>query len=137
VTTPAERAVIEAARAYKRLVDPHVRRRSCVASEEFDVLDKALRALDAEPPQPDLDALNAEVAEAVKIYMDNHTLARDRAHQPKDWVDVIDCDADRRAALAPNPRYALDGLGFYDHHERRRLARDEVVILLNASEKEK
>ena len=75
-------AVVEAARvqvAAQRTRGHHdVGRADVVLSRSVDALDACT--------EPDLDALNAAVAEAVEAYLVAHPLARDPKGQPDEWI---------------------------------------------------
>jgi hypothetical protein len=97
----AERAVIEAARRCST-----GRNSNRVSAGGYfnccNALDKAVDALDAAPQQPDLDALNAAVAEAVEAFQ------REFYRQPEpevseEWTAVVRAANARREAMKPKP----------------------------------
>ena len=128
MTTPAERAVLEAAKTYVHAWDAP---RTC--DTESRLLREAVHTLDAEPPQPDLDALNAAVAEAVEAYLVAHPSARDPKGQPDEWIVSLSTLLARRAALLPKPRYEALGNAWtiFDNHEQKYLLPPKVAALLN------
>jgi hypothetical protein len=113
-------AVVEAARP---LVN-HVTRYQLAAAED------AFRALDA-CTEPDLDALNAAVAEAAESMVLRwesegfHNLPS----SPENTVRLAILA--RRAAMQPKPRYEVNLLGVYDHKNLRFLQPEEIAALLN------
>ena len=113
-------AVVEAARP---LVN-HVTRYQLAAAEN------AFRALDA-CTEPDLDALNAAVAEAAESMVLRwesegfHNLPS----SPENTVRLAILA--RRAAMQPKPRYEVNLLGVYDHKNLRFLQPEEIAALLN------
>ena len=127
MTTPAERAVLEAAKTYVHAWDAP---RTC--DTESRLLREAVHTLDAEPPQPDLDALNAAVAEAVETYMVKWPHMDIKANC-NEWTTIIEACRARRAALAPKPRYEALGNAWtiFDNHEQKYLLPPKVADLLN------
>jgi hypothetical protein len=95
-------------------------------------LREAVHTLDAEPPQPDLDALNAAVAEAVETYMVKWPHMDIKANC-NEWTTIIEACRARRAALAPKPRYEALGNAWtiFDNHEQKYLLPPKVADLLN------
>jgi len=89
------------------------------------------RALDAQPTEPDLDALNAAVAEAAESMVLRwesegfHNLPS----SPENTVRLAILA--RRAAMQPKPRYEVNLLGVYDHKNLRFLQPEEIAALLN------
>ena len=134
MTTPAERAVLEAVRMHDRKaledegnLSPRLRRAALdyrAALAKNDNLNVS--------PQPDLAALDHAVAEAVEAYMERLT-----DPSTSRWKRIEDAYNARRAALAPNPRYEehCESCGIYDRQEKRRLTQKEVAALLNKAEK--
>jgi len=101
VTTPAERAVLEAVRMHDRKaleegnLSPRLRRAALdyrAALAKNDNLNVS--------PQPDLAALDHAVAEAVEAYITRGGIPR-----PDLWKRIEDAYNARRAALKPKPRY--------------------------------
>jgi hypothetical protein len=97
-------------------------------------------ALDA-CTEPDLDALNAAVAEAVRLFVDR-TLEHPPFLWAQDLIDIKDAELARREALAPKPRYTVEPnstlpvrVVVYDTKESRPLSPPEVAALLNEKEK--
>jgi hypothetical protein len=145
----AERAVVEAAKKVYEHIDPSAKHsicgefpaRECSALKE---LLNAARALDALPADaPDLDALNAAVAEAVeghaRAFPDLFTR---RNYDAPEWTTVITAHNARRAALTKKPRYEEYGqpkasttYGIFDNAAQRALPMSEVAALLNEREK--
>jgi len=134
VTTPAERAVLEAVRMHDRKaleegnLSPRLRRAALdyrAALAKNDNLNVSL--------QPDLAALDHAVAEAMEAYITRGGIPR-----PDLWKRIEVAYEARRAALAPNPRYEehCESCGIYDRQEKRRLTQKEVAALLNAHAKE-
>jgi len=119
-------AVVEAARP---LVN-HVTRYQLAAAED------AFRALDA-CTEPDLDALNAAVAEAAESMVLRwesegfHNLPS----SPENTVRLAILA--RRAAMQPKPRYEALGNAWtiFDNHEQKYLLPPKVADLLNKAKK--
>jgi uncharacterized protein with von Willebrand factor type A (vWA) domain len=126
-------AVVEAARvqvAAQRTRGHHdVGRADVVLSRSVDALDACT--------EPDLDALNAAVAEAAEEYVFVTPAALDKEFQPARWVIAIDAINARRAAMLPKPRYEALGNAWtiFDNHEQKYLLPPKVADLLNKAEK--
>jgi len=95
----------------------------------------AVRALDA-CTEPDLDALDHAVAEAVEAYITRGGIPR-----PDLWKRIEVAYEARRTALAPKPRYTVEPnstlpvrVVVYDTQESRPLTPPEVAALLNQKE---
>lgn len=86
-----------------------------------------VRALDELPDEPDLDALNAAVAEALDAWQD----ANGSQQTVDTWKRTSAALAARREALRPKERYT-SGAGFvYDNLAGHTLTPKEVAALLN------
>jgi hypothetical protein len=136
VTTLAERAVLDAVDAMEK----KGRWATGAGLNDVQRVAGAMRMLRAAPPQPDLDVLNARVAEAAVVLRDEpgwNTVSGSPLHRLWDAVDA------RRAALAPKPRYRVEQgdlvtrCSVYDSDKGRYLTADEVASRLNAQSKEK
>jgi hypothetical protein len=134
VTTTAERAVLNEVLASAK--------RHCVDSEFWRHANAYLADIKAQPPQPDLAALNAAVAEAVEVYANRHPNAFEACLAPREFKVIVDANRVRRAAMQPKPRYTVEPnstvpvrVVVYDTHESRPLSPPEVAALLNASVK--
>jgi len=136
MTTPAERAVIEAARKQEwagRVPSTTSYYVDCLVGET----NAAVRVLIAAPPQPDLDALNAAVAEAVERHAKAHADDYVPGKYPwsREWNDVADALLARREALKPKARYtANDGI-VRDTRTGEYLSTYDCADLLNEKEK--
>jgi hypothetical protein len=89
---------------------------------------------------PDLDALNAAVAEAVRVMVQKGRWATGSGLE--DIQRVVNASRALDAALAMKPRYVVEPnstvpvrVVVYDTHESRPLSPPEVAALLNAKEK--
>ena len=86
--------------------------------------------------EPDLDALNAAVAEAGEAYRDR--MRKNRPGLNDAWEVTCQAIDARRAALAPKPRYEAVPNVFtviLDHVKKEYLNTIQVAALLNAKEK--
>jgi hypothetical protein len=140
VTTRREavNAVIEAARAacgaviYGKTIEECNERGTALGAIRASV-----RALDA-CTEPDLDALNAAVAEAVEAHARRHPASFTERPAMSTWGAIADARNARRAAMTPKPRYTShnhevlrDGEWYLSAATRERAI--EVAALLNAS----
>jgi len=118
-------AVVEAARQWVRVFD------DCgwtPGSKHTDLI-AVVRALDA-CPEPDLDDLNAAVAEAVEEWWMEDATPR---MQGEKWARLITARNTRYDALKPKPRYRpATAVGFvYDAETGHNLTAGDVLALLN------
>jgi hypothetical protein len=93
----------------------------------------AAEAAFSAPPQPDLAALDAAVAEAADKWVDAFSYT-EMETWCSDSRNLRSTALAKRAALKPKPRYEVNLLGVYDHKERRFMQPEEVAALLNAKE---
>jgi hypothetical protein len=78
--------------------------------------------------EPDLDALNARVAEAVDVWDDDRC-------DGKKYTRLHEAVIARRAALAPKPRYeATDATRILDNQTGYLLTANCIAMLLNEKE---
>jgi hypothetical protein len=126
VTTTAERAVIEAVLSHDHAalingqLSPRLRRAA------LDYRDAQVKDGNLNPsPQPDLDALNAAVAEAYEAWVTRTGPAGAES------VVLHEAVLARRAALAPKPRYEARGGVVYDTKGDRCPSTKELAALLN------
>jgi hypothetical protein len=131
VTTPAERAVIDAANEYAHQAGLRDGTGSIV---------RAVRALDA-CTEPDLDALDHAVAEAVEAYREYSPnvfgVVPATPEARSRWGSVVSALEARRAALAPKPRYEAcpeKHVVMWDRQTREYLNPLQVAALLNERE---
>jgi hypothetical protein len=101
-----------------------------VSRHKFCTLSDLLKALDA-CTEPDLDALDAAVVQAVEEYVIAHPLTMDKEHQLSRWVSAINAINARRAALKPKPRYEAAPAGIRDNHTFQTYTLEYVAHLLN------
>ena len=130
MTTPAERAVLDEVREMNRhAID------SCYFGDHARAACRAYVALAAAPPQPDLAALNAAVAEAVEAWFDKTTEAHNGHPNLDAWRDdlsnIYRAESARRAALLPKPRYEALEFGIRDHLKNITLTQNDAAALLN------
>jgi hypothetical protein len=126
-------AVVEAA---KVAVKEHFARWGMASTAPGTIaLKETVAALDA-CTEPDLDALDHAVAEAVEAYITRGGIPR-----PDLWKRIEVAYEARRAALAPKPRYTVEPnstlpvrVVVYDTQESRPLTPPEVAALLNQKE---
>jgi hypothetical protein len=133
-------AVVEAARVYAG------RNPDCSLNPQGQVVARAVRALEA-CTEPDLDALDAAVAQAVDEYREKApSVFRTPPRTPEvrsHWEKVVAATDARRAALKPKPRYRVltvyptyhgPFVAVHDTRDGRDLTADEVFTLLNEKE---
>jgi hypothetical protein len=123
-------AVVEAAMVYAG------RNPYCSLNPQGQVVARAVRALEA-CTEPDLDALDAAVAQAVEMH--DEKLLREGGMSSR----LRQAALDYRAALKPKPRYRVltvyptyhgPSVAVHDTRDGRDLTADEVLTLLNEKE---
>ena len=125
-------AVVEAARvqvAAQRTRGHHdVGRADVVLSRSVDALDACT--------EPDLDALNAAVAEAVEAHSVERPYSYVTITATGAWHRVVEAHNALRTALLPKPRYEALGNAWtiFDNHEQKYLLPPKVAALLNKEE---
>jgi hypothetical protein len=106
VTTPAERAVLDAVLShdstamFNAMMSPRLRQ-AAMDYRSTAKKDDDLRIA----PQPDIAALDHAVAEAVDVWMDHAGLESVKSKSP--WGMLCAALYARRAALAPKPRWTV------------------------------